>query len=306
MEEKVLDVQTLSAIREDNKSTVEIGKFKNAEELLKAYNALEAEFTRRSQRLADMEKRSNQAADKKSHSEEGEKTFDNSSGEIDGKKTEQPNTNQDAISAFDAQATYENKSDFEEILNTQEKKFELSEITFDENAESEENNADISSSKNESSSEYESICENESCCEDDTDIETQNPINTDESEWKEKVDKFFLLNPKAQPFAKQIAREMISDDSLKNDKNGLEIAFSRFLVKSYKSPNELAQNDEFLSKYVFSNEEIKSRVIEDYLTGLSQKKTPATIKSSGVTTLTPPSRPKSLQEAGWMFVRDNK
>ncbi len=32
------------------------GKFKSAEELLKAYNALEGEFTRRSQKLAELEK----------------------------------------------------------------------------------------------------------------------------------------------------------------------------------------------------------------------------------------------------------
>ncbi|MDR3263477.1 MAG: hypothetical protein LBT30_04125 [Clostridiales bacterium] len=40
--------------------TVSVGKFKSAETLLKAYNSLEAEFTKRSQRLKELEKTLNE------------------------------------------------------------------------------------------------------------------------------------------------------------------------------------------------------------------------------------------------------
>ena len=41
----------------DKKTEVSFGKFKDAESLFRAYNALEAEFTRRSQRLRELEGR---------------------------------------------------------------------------------------------------------------------------------------------------------------------------------------------------------------------------------------------------------
>ncbi|HKL93900.1 MAG TPA: hypothetical protein VJZ69_01290, partial [Clostridia bacterium] len=67
MDEKAVKNFTVTKSDEEEataeKSTKTIGKFKNAEELHKAYNALEAEFTRRSQRLAEMERRSKLAAD---------------------------------------------------------------------------------------------------------------------------------------------------------------------------------------------------------------------------------------------------
>ncbi|HKL94052.1 MAG TPA: hypothetical protein VJZ69_02070, partial [Clostridia bacterium] len=151
-----------------------------------------------------------------------------------------------------------------------------------------------------------SDCNDKGDCKDTQSDDENESVEICENVWKEKVDKFFLENPKAQPFAKEIAQEMLDDKCLVNDANGLETAFSRFLVKSYKSPSELTASDEFLSRYVFSSEAIKNRIIEDYLFSLSHQKPPATIKGTGTTTLTPPSRPKTLQEAGWIFIRDNK
>lgn len=53
----------------DKKTEVSFGKFKDAESLLGAYNALEAEFTRRSQRLRELEGRL--ASDKAKAPEQG-------------------------------------------------------------------------------------------------------------------------------------------------------------------------------------------------------------------------------------------
>lgn len=47
-----------AAEAEKKEAAAELGKFKNVETLLKAYSELEAEFTRRSQRLRELEKES--------------------------------------------------------------------------------------------------------------------------------------------------------------------------------------------------------------------------------------------------------
>ncbi len=52
--EKEQTVQ-LPTIESDKEQTNSFGKFKSAEELLKAYNSLEGEFTKRSQRLKELE-----------------------------------------------------------------------------------------------------------------------------------------------------------------------------------------------------------------------------------------------------------
>lgn len=51
MEEKTINLSAES----DKEKEVSFGKFKSAEELLKAYNALQSEFTKRSQKLAELE-----------------------------------------------------------------------------------------------------------------------------------------------------------------------------------------------------------------------------------------------------------
>ena len=48
-------VVTPAAIGGDKEETASYGKFKSSDELLNAYNALEAEFTRRSQRIKELE-----------------------------------------------------------------------------------------------------------------------------------------------------------------------------------------------------------------------------------------------------------
>ena len=51
-----------AAEAEKNGAAAELGKFKDVEALMQAYTALEAEFTRRSQRLKELEKTNKEAA----------------------------------------------------------------------------------------------------------------------------------------------------------------------------------------------------------------------------------------------------
>lgn len=61
MEEEKIEQTTLSSADSDKGEVTSYGKFRSAEELLNAYNSLESEFTRRSQRLKELE---NQAAER--------------------------------------------------------------------------------------------------------------------------------------------------------------------------------------------------------------------------------------------------
>ena len=54
-ENEIATADTAEAEKE-NKAAAELGKFKDVQTLLKAYSDLEAEFTRRSQRLKELEK----------------------------------------------------------------------------------------------------------------------------------------------------------------------------------------------------------------------------------------------------------
>lgn len=54
-----MEEKTLQPAEIDNGQEVSYGKFKSAEELLKAYNALQSEFTKRSQMLKEYEKKMN-------------------------------------------------------------------------------------------------------------------------------------------------------------------------------------------------------------------------------------------------------
>ncbi|HKL74322.1 MAG TPA: hypothetical protein VJ903_05455 [Clostridia bacterium] len=53
--ENVKEQQEFLPTQSDKENTPSFGKFRNAEELLKAYNSLESEFTKRSQKLRELE-----------------------------------------------------------------------------------------------------------------------------------------------------------------------------------------------------------------------------------------------------------
>lgn len=54
-EKKEIDCENKNVAYQKNGSVQNLGKFKNVENLLSAYNALEAEFTRKSQKLSDLQ-----------------------------------------------------------------------------------------------------------------------------------------------------------------------------------------------------------------------------------------------------------
>ncbi len=116
--------------------------------------------------------------------------------------------------------------------------------------------------------------------------------------WKDKVTDFLQRYPIAKQFSAQIGSEIAQNQSLQQDGDCLEKALAAVLATAYISPEKLAGDEEFLQKYIYENNAVKDKIIQEYLDGLQQNLPPKSISSRGRTALTPPSRPKSIAEAG--------
>ena len=119
--------------------------------------------------------------------------------------------------------------------------------------------------------------------------------------WKEKVQKFLQDYPIAKDFSQQIGKLIANSKELSQDENCLEKALATTLAGAYVSPEKLASDEEFLQKYVFGNQDLKDRIIEEYLDSLQSNLPPKSISSRGQITLTPPSKPTNIVEAGKVF-----
>ena len=116
--------------------------------------------------------------------------------------------------------------------------------------------------------------------------------------WKEKVQKFLQDFPIAKDFALQIGREIAANQQLSLDPSCLEKALAITLAKGYVSPEKLAADEDFLQKYILTNQSVKDRIIESYFDDLQQNKPPKSISTRGQMTIAPPNKPKSIAEAG--------
>ena len=132
----------------------------------------------------------------------------------------------------------------------------------------------------------------------DTSQKTDKAVFDDENAWKDKVKAFFTQYPVAKDFAAQIGREIASDKSLHTVDDCLEKALLRVLCKEYVSPAKLAQNNEFLQSYIYPNEAVRQAIVDEYLDNIQKSMPPRSISSGGQITLTPPSKPRSIEEAG--------
>lgn len=135
--------------------------------------------------------------------------------------------------------------------------------------------------------------------------EAEEPFASEE-EWKIAVDKFFERTPSAKPFAKDIANEIISNPQLKKDKNCLDIALTSVLLSRFKTPQELMNDGQFLDNYVLCSDMVKDKIIADYLNGLYDSAPPMTLSRGGLQCVAPARKIKSIEEAGALFLKNNK
>ncbi|MGN1222652.1 MAG: hypothetical protein ACI4T1_00785 [Christensenellales bacterium] len=119
-------------------------------------------------------------------------------------------------------------------------------------------------------------------------------------DWLTKVSTFIENNNHAKDFLNDIAKTLVEDENLAKKEDALELAYSKVLKDNFKTKEELASDDNFLNDYIFNNEEIKNKIIENYLTDVQNNKTiPLMINRNGSLSVSSPRFiPKNLKEAG--------
>lgn len=128
-------------------------------------------------------------------------------------------------------------------------------------------------------------------------LESENEKNLSEltkrAEQEKKVDEFVSKFEILKPF-KSAMKESLS---VNEDANLNEVALD-LIVKSYKNAQDYSQDEEFLNNYIFSNQEIKDKIVKEYLSKVTQNSPIKVENGAKSITLTPPSVPKTIKEAG--------
>ncbi len=127
-----------------------------------------------------------------------------------------------------------------------------------------------------------------------------------EEQWKEAVDKFFEKTPSAKPFAREIASKIMQEPELKKDENCLNAALTRVLLDKFRPPEQLMPDGHFLTDYVLCSDKVKSAVIADYLQSLRMGQPPKTMADGGLACVAQGRKPRTVEEAGIMFLKNNE
>ena len=118
-----------------------------------------------------------------------------------------------------------------------------------------------------------------------------------EEDWNKRVANFLEKNPEAKKYSKEISEKILNSPELKSSENALELAWSSIAMKNYVEPEKLASDKTFLNSYIFNNEEIKKKVLENYLKEI--KTAPPVISGSRGAKLSSKEEyaPKNLNDA---------
>lgn len=107
--------------------------------------------------------------------------------------------------------------------------------------------------------------------------------NTDQQEfaWNKNLKEFLQTHKFANDFAEEITKELVGDENLKNAEDGLEKAYYRVLDKNYVLPKDLVNDQNFLDNHIYNNEEIKEKIIKEYVASLQKTQSPITVSTAG-------------------------
>ncbi len=111
---------------------------------------------------------------------------------------------------------------------------------------------------------------------------------------------FLENNPEAKDYIDVLKNMIASDKLLQNTVSPLNAAWNKFRQDNYVSQSTLANNEEFLERYIYSNENVKQKVLNDYFKGLDRETVPPMIAKQigSKSILTKNTKPSSFVEAG--------
>ncbi len=107
-----------------------------------------------------------------------------------------------------------------------------------------------------------------------------------------RVDEFVTKFDFAIPFSSALKESLAEDENLNLESKAMEL-----IANNYKSAKDYACDSEFLNNYIYSNQDIKDRIIKDYLSNVTQS-SPIKVDNSGSILLTAPKIPTTIKEAG--------
>ena len=106
-------------------------------------------------------------------------------------------------------------------------------------------------------------------------------ISSNEFAWNKNIKEFLQSHKFANAFAEEITNELIKDENLRSEENGLEKAYLKVLDNNYVSPKALANDQNFLENHIYNNEEIKEKIIKEYVASLQNNQNPIRVSSAG-------------------------
>ena len=115
------------------------------------------------------------------------------------------------------------------------------------------------------------------------------------NDWDDKVAQFISQNQNAKRYAKEICDVLLSDSTISQSKDSLNLAYQKVLSSKYKEPDELLKDEEFIKKIV-SDSNIRNLVLEHSLKGVSMP--PSVMGRSGASLISERHTPNSIDEAG--------
>jgi ribosomal protein L11 methylase PrmA len=121
-------------------------------------------------------------------------------------------------------------------------------------------------------------------------------------DWAENVKLFFANHPLAKEYIAEISEVLQKDESVSKQTNSLEVALTKVLANKFVPYTELIKDENFLEQYIYSNQQIGEKFINNYLDGLEKNKAmPLMTSISGSGTFSSPiKKPKTIKDAGKM------
>ncbi|MBQ3494589.1 MAG: hypothetical protein IJA69_04155 [Clostridia bacterium] len=120
-----------------------------------------------------------------------------------------------------------------------------------------------------------------------------------QTDWTNKVSDFLQKNKQAKAYAKEISSIIMSNPELMNKDDALSLAWAKVVEQKFVSPEKIVNDEEYIDKYIMSNDKIKSKILNEYIKELQKNSPPPiiSVKNGGNISFPKQKQPTSLLEA---------
>lgn len=126
----------------------------------------------------------------------------------------------------------------------------------------------------------------------ETESEQKQKEKIRQAEIDKQVDEFAAKFDIVKPFSSALKATLTNTENASLAEESVKL-----LAKNCKRAEDYATDSEFLNNYIFSNAEIKDKIIKDYMSKITQT-SPIKLESNGNILLSKPTSPTTIAEAG--------